>query len=141
MLTRQQMYGLVHKGAFCLPGIDSDDAYRDWLAINTRIGKEQPQRSCTTCTNKQLGHLVGLLRRLGALDGNARGGKGIDRPTSRQWAKLAGLGRAMGWDGGLEDARMQAFIKRTAKVDNTRFLTRKGITECITGLEQWAKQH
>lgn len=46
----------------------------------------------------------------------------------------------MGWEKGLEDARLQGYVQRTAKVANSRFLTRQKASDCIVGLEHWVAQ-
>ena len=68
------------------------------------------------------------------------GGLGPDRPTPRQWAFIVDLAKARGWDEGLEDPRLHAFIRRTVLVDALRFLTREDATQVITGLKRWQDQ-
>lgn len=90
----------------------------------------------------ELDLVVRYLRRQGATDGRARGGagNGTDRPTAAQWASIARLARARGWEAGLEDPRLLAFVVRTACVAAVRFIDRRRATAIITGLERWAAQ-
>lgn len=100
------------------------------------------RRSARDCSAAELDLVVRYLRRQGAGDGRARGGTGpgTDRPTASQWATIARLARARGWDKGLEDHRLVAFVVRTAAVAAVRFLDRARATQVITGLERWAAQ-
>lgn len=50
------------------------------------------------------------------------------------------IGRSIGWDKGLEDERLRSFVKRTAKVSSTKFLSRIQASKVIMGLESWAAQ-
>lgn len=92
------------------------------------------QRSAADCTDAQL---TAVANAMAAEQDSAIGGIGLDRPTKPQWARLAALSRARGWDG-LDDARLKGFIRRTAKVAAARFLTRELISKVIMGLENWA---
>jgi len=85
------------------------------------------------------------MRKEGLIPDRSTGGKGPtsngeERPTSSQWAKIAALGRAMGWAQGLEDERLRSFVKRTAKVSSTKFLSRTQASKVITGLEVWVAE-
>lgn len=130
---RNTLLGLIHQGTGRMFG-DDHESHRSW--VHARTGK----RSCRDCTDAQLQAMVKELCRNGVLDGKMRGGQGVDRPTSRQWAKLAALARARGWRDGLEDKRLAGFIRRTAKVSSPRFLTRVRISQVITGLSHWQQQ-
>ena len=130
--NRNQLLAKIHIGTKVLFGADKDQ-HRDFIKQIT--GK----RSCADCEVKQLNQVIDQLNRVGAFDGNARGGKGIDCPTDAQLRKLAALSRLRGWDG-LEDKRLLRFIRRTAKVDHPRFLTRHRMSAVITGLSNWNKQ-
>lgn len=135
--SRKKSLALIHMGAARLLGIDNwndpdqNTLYRDWLEANTG------QRSCKHLDAQSLARAVRTLRAAGALDSTGRGGRGADRPTDAQWARLAALAKERGWFGGLEDSRLRGFVRRTAKVDNTRFLTRQQMSQVITGLERW----
>jgi phage gp16-like protein len=134
-LNRGKLISQVHIGTGRLFGRDDKAAHERYLMERTG------RTSCEHLSDLELQAVVNDLRRAGALDGDGRGrgGKGADRPTKAQWAKLGALARAMGWKG-LESKELQGFIQRTAKVTNSRFLTRDKATACITGLEQWVAE-
>lgn len=125
---RRNLLAQIHLGAKRL-GL-SEDQYRGWLEQST--GK----RSCRDLNDKQLAHLAAALRKHGAADGGQRGGTSIDRPTDKQWDKLAAMSRRMGWNG-LEDSRLATFVKRVVKVEAPRFLTRQQMSHVLVGLERW----
>jgi hypothetical protein len=133
LAARRRLMAQVHLGAARLFGAEDRDAYETYL--EARTGK----RSCKALTDRELASVARELRQAGALDSRERGGRGAERPTPAQWAKLAALARAMGWDG-LESPALQGFVKRTAKVSNSRFLTRVQASRVITGLEKWLEQ-
>lgn len=127
------LFGDVSKGG------DGRDEYETWLERHT--GK----RSAGKLSTDQRIDLIKMMRKEGLLPDRTPGGKGTtaggeDRPTSAQWAKMAAIGRSMGWEKGLEDERLRSFVKRTAKVSSTRFLSRTQASKVITGLEGWAVQ-
>lgn len=126
----KRLFGDVSKGG------DGREAYEDWLARHT--GK----RSAGKLTTSERVGLIKIMRKEGLVPDRALGGKGPtaggeERPTSSQWAKIAALGRAMGWAQGLEDERLRSFVKRTAKVSSTKFLSRAQASKVIMGLEVW----
>lgn len=133
-LDRAKLIAQVHIGTARLYGREDADAHADHLESKCGEGK----RSCADLTDLELDALARDLRKSGALegDGRSRGGAGKRRPTRPQWAKLGALARAKGWDG-LESQELQDFVRRTAKVANSRFLTRDGMTKCLAGLEKW----
>ncbi len=139
--SRAKLLAQVHLGTAKLFGRNDEDAHRDYLEAHTG-GEGKGKRSCEDLTDLELAHVAKQLRQAGALDGdgNKRGGAGPDRPTRQQWAKLGGLARQKGWKKGLESEELQAFVKRTAKVTSSRFLTRASMTAVISGLEQWIAQ-
>ena len=109
-----------------------DDAtYRDFLALHGG-GK----RSCADMSDAKLKAVANALEAKGAYPDNTKGGAGDDRPTDAQRRKLAALARDRGWDG-LTDDRLVSFVRRTAGVDELRFLTRAAMSDVITGLERW----
>lgn len=108
--------------------------YEAWLEQHT--GK----RSSAALTTAERIAFIKQLRAWGLVPERGRGGAGPDRPTSTQWAKIGGLARSMGWERGLEDPRLRAFVERTAKVNSTRFITRAQASKVITGLEEWVRQ-
>lgn len=127
------LFGDVSKGG------DGREGYEDWLERHT--GK----RSSGKLTTGQRIDLIRRMRKDGLLPDRTPGGKGPtasgeERPTSPQWAKIAAIGRSIGWDKGLEDERLRSFVKRTAKVSSTRFLSRTQASKVIMGLENWAAQ-
>jgi len=133
IVERRRLLAQVHLGGKRLFG-DDRETYEEYLHTHTG------ERSCAALTVPQLRAVALELRRAGALDGPARGGqRAADRPTPAQWAKLGALARAMGWEG-LESPALQGFVKRTAKVSHSRFLTRAQASRVITGLETWLGQ-
>ena len=118
---------------------DGRTDYEDWL--EQRTGK----RSAGKLTTNERIDLIRYLRKQGLIEDRVPGGKGVTaggdlRPTSDQWAKLAALGRERGWSKGLEDERLRGFVKRTAKISSTRFLTRPQASSVITALVRWRAQ-
>lgn len=144
--NRKALYGAIHSGAYRLLQLntmlrkDADRTYRDWLQGKTG------QRSCKNCTDAQLTSLKRFLIQKGALNqANPKTGKshylsgrGKNRPTQSQQKKLMALALDRNWDG-IECPQMQGFIKRTTGVENLRFLTRKQMSDVISGLEKWNK--
>lgn len=133
-MSRNDLYAMVHMGAKRL-GMD-EDTRRSWMEKHT--GK----RSAKGCSDAELSRLCDLLRAASALDdgrplGKAdSGGKGADRPTRAQWIKLKTLCKKRGWSG-IDDPAFATFVRRIAKVDNPRFLTKTGVRAVILGLENW----
>lgn len=128
-MAAKRLFGDVSKGS------EGRASYEDWLDRLT--GK----RSAGALTVEERIDLIKRLRKDGLIADRAPGGAGRtaggdNRPTSAQWAKLGALSRAMGWKG-LEDPALKSFVKRTAKIDSTRFLTRAQASSVILGLEQW----
>jgi hypothetical protein len=128
-MTAKALFGDVSKG-----GLGRSD-YEDWLEKYT--GK----RSAAHLSKTARFAFLKRLRREGIVPAKkAQGGKGADRPTSSQWAYIAKLARELGWQDGLEDARLQGFVERTAKISSARFLKRSDATKVINGLEVWLAQ-
>lgn len=134
-MSRRDWYAMVHMGCKRL-GMD-ESIRRAWMEKHT--GK----RSSKDCTDAELSRLCDLLRAAGALDDGrplgkaATGGKGADRPTRAQWIKLKGLCKKRGWSDGIDDPGFSTFVRRIAKVDNPRFLTKTSVRSVILGLEHW----
>ncbi len=122
------LFGDVTKGSASRPD------YEDWLHGLTG------QKSAAALSQGQRIDLIRHLRREGLLAERGAGGRGQNRPTPQQWAHLGQLARRMGWQDGLEDSRMQAFVQRTAKVTAARFITREQASAVITGLRKWLAQ-
>ncbi len=133
-MAAKRLFGDVSKGS------DGREDYEDWLEEQTRSDGKEGKRSAGKLTTPERIALIKTLRRKGLIPERGRGGAGEDRPTSAQWGKIGGLARSMGWDKGLEDARLQAFVKRTTKTSSTRFLNRTQASKLITGLEEWVRQ-
>ena len=123
------------------PGGDGRAAYEDWLE------RVAGARSAGLLEDAARAALLDRLRQQKLLPASTFKSKsmgeagvtasGAARPTRRQWTAIGGLARAMGWDEGLEDARLAGFVKRTAHVDCVRFLTRRQASAVIVGLERW----
>ena len=60
-------------------------------------------------------------------------------PTAQQWETLAGLACRSGWNG-LEDFRLLAFARHTAKVAELSELYRAAMSKVISGLSRWLAQ-
>jgi len=134
-VSRRDWIKMVHLGAKRL-AMD-EPTRRAWMEKHT--GK----RSSTDCTDRELSRLCDLLRAAGALDdgrplGKAdTGGKGHDRPTRAQWIKLKVLCKQRGWKAGIDEPAFATLVRRVAKVDNPRFLTKSGVRAAILALENW----
>jgi hypothetical protein len=127
------LFGDVSKGG------DGREAYEDWLERHTK------KRSASKLTTGERIDLIRMMRKEGLVPDRRPGGtgptaSGEERPTSAQWAKIAALSRAFGWEKGLEDERLRAFVIRTAKVSSTKFLSRTQASKVIMGLEVWVAQ-
>ena len=127
------LFGDVSKGG------DGRDQYETWLERHT--GK----RSAGKLSTDQRIDLIKMMRKEGLLPDRTPGGKGPtasgeERPTSAQWAKMAAIGRSIGWRDGLKDERLRSFVKRTAKVSSTKFLSRTQASKVIMGLEVWVAE-
>ena len=143
--SRHALLGRVHQGTARLFGREDRAAHAAFVLAHT--GK----RSCRDCTAAELQGLIRVLIDKGTIAARAHrvtpaaairqpGGQGPDRPTPRQWAFIVDLAKARGWDEGLADLRLHAFIRRTVLVDALRFLTRADASQVITGLKRWQSQ-
>ncbi|WP_367971624.1 regulatory protein GemA [Vibrio scophthalmi] len=114
----------------------TDEAYRRTLVDMT--GKS----SCKAMNHGELEQIITHLKQFGYLEASKRyqpvKTSNPNRPTDAQWRKLAALCYDKGWQEGLKDKALTAFVKRTAGVTNPRFLTRQSISDVITGLERWS---
>jgi len=134
MATRKDLLAMVHLGANRL-GL-GEAGYQNWLEKHT--GK----RSCNDLGNAEMERLVTMLRKLGALLRPAPkppGGTGPDRPTAEQWRTAEGMACKLGMTG-LDDPGFAGFVRRVAKVDTPRFLTREGMSKVILGMSRWIAQ-
>ena len=132
-MAGKKLFGDVSKG-----GHGRED-YEDWL--EQRTGKT----SAGKLTTEERIKLIRHLRDQGLIEDRVPGGAGVTnggeyRPTPSQWAKMAALARDLGWSKGLEDERLRGFVKRTAKISSTRFLTRGQASEVITAMGRWKTQ-
>lgn len=133
---RRALIARAHMAAQAL-GLDED----------TRRMVQAAHTGCASCREMTEAALVRLLwayRELGAavavpLPDIARAAAGPDRPSDWQWLTLEREAVASGFDG-LEDARLLAFVRRTAGVDHLRFLDRRRASEVISGLMRWRRQ-
>lgn len=137
MTTRKSMIAMVHI-AKARMGMD-DETYRAWLE------KKTGKRSSSALSDAQLARLVSSLRAEGLLDeapatAKVIAGKGANRPTDAQWKTARGLAKKIGLDGGLDGEAFASFVKRIAKVDNPRFLTKASMANVLIGLEKWHQQ-
>ncbi|MCP4698870.1 MAG: DUF1018 domain-containing protein, partial [Gammaproteobacteria bacterium] len=128
-LVRKQLLSSIYAGAGKVFGpmheVDSDEKYRDWL--HTRFDVV----SCMKMSNAELATAAAELRKL--LPAQAGSGSS-NAPTDKQSGMPAGLFRKRGWNG-LTDGRSVAFVKRTAKVDSMKYLSRRGASQCISGMK------
>lgn len=129
-MNRARLIKLIKSGQRFM-GWD-DDTYRAWLE------KQTGKRSCTECSEGELAHLAGDLRANGFQPKPfpRAGGKGANRPTDRQLQTVDQLAKEKGL-AGLEDPGLVTLCRRVAKVDNPRFLDRKGVSSLIIALERW----
>lgn len=128
---RRMLLGLAHKAAAML-GMDEETRRAAQAAFAGRA-------SLKDFSDAQLVAWCWELKRRGADIGipapPPKGGLAWDRPTPAQWATIERLAAALG----ITDAALAAFVRRTTGLDDPRFLTRRGATEVITGLEKWAR--
>lgn len=128
---RRVLLGIAHRAASLL-GMDEDARRAAQAAF---AGKA----SLRDFTDPELVAWCWELKRRGADIGipapPPKGGLAWDRPTPAQWATIERLSAALG----LTDAGLAGFVRRTTGLDDPRFLTRRGATEVITGLERWAR--
>lgn len=132
---RQVLLGLAHMGAGQL----------GWDETTRRDHQERltGKASCRDMSDHELLDWCWRLKRLGAMIGIPLppriGGATWDRPTERQLGEIEQLSLQMGWEG-LEDKRLAAFVARTAKVDDIRFMLRWQAVHVISGLRRWQRQ-
>ncbi|TCS69745.1 uncharacterized protein DUF1018 [Sulfuritortus calidifontis] len=128
---RRVLLGLAHRAALQL-GLDDDARRQAQAAFAGRA-------SLKDFDDKQLVAWCWELKRRGAEIGipspPPKGGLGWNRPTPAQWATIERLAGSLA----LTDTALAAFVKRTTGLDDPRFLTKRGATEVITGLEKWAR--
>lgn len=132
-MNRNRLLGMIH---LAVNRLGWDDAtYRGFLVKHT--GKS----SCGNCTEQQLSLLADLLRDTGALERPtplAAGGSGPDRPTQAQLRTVVALAKKCGLSGAFNDPGLVTLCRRIAKVDNPRFLDKRGVSALINALDGWA---
>jgi len=138
---RTALIGKVHALAKRM-GYD-DATYRTVLL--TQTGKT----SCREMTDGQLSRLADALECLSKgkplpdtgkpPQASAKGLGGQMLPTAKQWETLTALASRAGWSG-LNDFRLLAFVKRTAKVTDLSELSRAAMSKAISGLTRWQAQ-
>lgn len=98
--------------------------------------------SCAEMTTAELVRLIDHWGRVGA-DVRAAAPECAQAPgmvTRWQLATIERLAWEMGWKDGLEDARLLAFLRRTARVERPQWLTRHDASSVISGLMRWKRQ-
>ena len=134
---RAALIGKVHALAKRM-GYD-EATYRTVLL--TQTGKT----SCREMSDRQLSRLAEALECLSkgkplpdagkAPKASANGQGGQMLPTAKQWETLAGLASRAGWSG-LDDFRLLAFARHTAKVADLGELSRAAMSKVISGLSR-----
>ena len=134
---RAALIGKVHALAKRM-GYD-DATYRTVLL--TQTGKT----SCREMSDRQLSRLAEALECLSKgkplpdagkpPQASAKGLGGQMLPTAKQWETLAGLASRAGWSG-LDDFRLLAFARHTAKVADLGELSRAAMSKVISGLSR-----
>ena len=130
---RRRLIGLAHAAAKRI-GMD-DDARR---AMQARV---TGQPSAAGMSEAELVAVCAELMRLGAdihVPAPETGGPGM--ATGWQLLAIERLALEMGWREGLTDARLIAFVRRTAKVDAVRWLSPDAASKIISGLQRWHRQ-
>lgn len=111
-----------------------------------RLEAQERATGCASCARMTEAQLVGWLWHLKGLGADVviptpgvRGGEGVGRPTPLQMGEIERLALLAGFEAGLGDLRLEAFVRRTAGVDGVRFLSRDLATDVITGLRRWLR--
>jgi hypothetical protein len=132
-IRRARLIGLVHAAAKKI-GMD-EDARR---AMQQRVtGKA----SAADMSEAELVAVCAELARLGAdihVPAPPAGGPGM--ATEWQLLTIERLAHGMGWTEGLTDARLIAFVRRTAKVERPQWLEKSAASHVISGLQRWDAQ-
>lgn len=138
---RAALIGKIHALAKKL-GYD-DGTYR--MVLLTQTGKT----SCKDMSDRQLSRLADALECLSkgkpmpdasnAPQASCNGLGGQMLPTAKQWETLAGLASRAGWSS-LDDFRLLAFARRTAKVADLGELSRGAMSKVISGISRMLAQ-
>jgi len=97
--------------------------------------------SCADMTERELVRLIDHWGRMGS-DVRAAAPRGAEAPMATRWqlATIERLAWELGWEQGLDDARLLRFVQRTAKIDLVRWLDRAAASRVISGLMRWKRQ-
>jgi hypothetical protein len=98
--------------------------------------------SCAEMTERELVRLIDHWGRMGS-DVRAAAPRVADAPgmaTRWQLATIERLAWELGWEQGLDDARLLRFVQRTAKIDSVRWLEKGAASAVISGLMRWKRQ-
>lgn len=132
---RRKLIAQAHMAAKQAGCVDEDDR----RAIQQMVtGKE----SCRDMTVAELVRLIDHWGRMGA-QVRASAPACAEAPgmvTRWQLATIERLAWEMGWDAGLSDARLAAFLRRTARVERAAWLTKEAASSVISGLTRWKRQ-
>lgn len=131
---RRRLIAQAHLAAKMAGCSDEDDRRAVQLAVTGKA-------SCSEMNERELVAIIDHWGRMGAgvcaSTPEATGAAGM---ASRwQLATIERLAWDLGWDG-LEDDRLLRFVRRTAKVDAVRWLTREQASSVISGLMRWRRQ-
>lgn len=96
--------------------------------------------SCAEMTERELVRLIDHWGRMGS-DVRAAAPQAADGMATRwQLATIERLAWELGWEQGLDDARLLRFVQRTAKIDSVRWLEKAAASSVISGLMRWKRQ-
>ena len=134
---RGRLVGLAHQVATTM-GMDDE----------TRRAAQKKITGCESCKDMgeaQLRNWLYYLKRLGAdvyvpNPPDKKSDGPLEKITSVQYAEIERLCFERGWQNGLEHPDFVAFLRRTAKIDKTEFLTKRLASQVINGLRRWDAQ-
>jgi hypothetical protein len=135
MERRKKLIAQAHLAAKQAGCVDADDRRAVQLAVTGKA----------SCADMTVAELVKLIDHWGGRGSDVRAStpecaQAPGMVTRWQLATIERLSWDMGWMDGLEDARLLAFLKRTAQVDRAEWLTRRDASGVITGLSRWKRQ-
>lgn len=132
---RNVLLGIAHKAAKLLGMEDAERRAFQQKIVGAESLKDVPINSIRALIwhYKKLGADIGIpFPQLIGGEGNLEN----PRPTRMQLGKIEMLAVDLGWNGGLQDERLEKFCKHTCKVDGLRFLRRESATYLINGLQK-----
>lgn len=132
---RRKLLAQAHLAAKQAGCLDEDDR----RAVQHRLtGKA----SCRDMTEAELVRVIDHWRARGATVRASAPEAGSAPEAASRWqlATLERLALEMGWDAGLEDPALLSFVRRTARVDQVRWLSRAQASDVISGLIRWKRQ-